>query len=244
MSSIFDRHEVVKSVTSGQHNNMSLFEELATATAPPGGSPGGILYGYTPFQIMDMFQCLADHDNARPRYNQHGRIRDACEEIGDAFERDFRRQYRLSRDQYHCVSSMFDRHEVGNVREAYEASMPKTVEGVDPVYVRKCFVPDLTYCCGRVLRVSKRVATLYGRDQLYSVWNLVKFCKHGCKRRYFFDKTIVPDVLEDGTTPCFRHVYLPWKDGNMPQYIASRSGKSVVETNLLTSVAANQVMIR
>lgn len=218
---------------------MTLWEELAAATSHAGG-----LHGFSPVQIMVMFQALSDNKNMR--YTSDGQA--VHREQRCVFEAGFRHNFRLSENQYGCLTNIYDRHRIGDARAAHQNSLgrrPSSQSGAaGGGLVSQSFSPDITRCCGRILRVSIISATVYGRAKRCTAWNVVKTCRHGCKRRYFFDKTIVPGVLEDGGAECLRHVYLPWEDGSVPSYIASRSGRFIVESNFLTDVAISLGLTR
>lgn len=206
-------------------------------------SHAGGLHGVSPAQIMVMFQALSDNRNMRYTIDGQAVLREQrC-----VFEAGFRHNFRLSEDQYRCLTSIYDRHSVGDVRAAFENSLrrrPSSQSGAGGGLVFQSFSPDIVRCCGRILRVSIISATVYGRAKCCTAWNVVKTCRHGCKRRYFFDKTIIPGVVEEGGAECVRHVYLPWEDGSVPSYIASRSGKFIVESSFLTSVAVGLGLTR
>lgn len=213
---------------------MSLWEEVAVVTS----HAGGLFHGYSPLRLMVMFQSLAD-----------SRIMRYTTDVGATnksqrkdFESGFQSNFELTESQFQCLAGIYDRNEIGDVRSACEKSLPASTSGVRPTHVRKCFAPDKSACCGHALRVSTRLATVYGRDECFSAWNVVKTCRRGCKRRYFFDKTLLRGNL-DGVE-CAWHVYHPWEGGHMPEYIASKSGKSIVKSTFLSSVALDQCMKR
>lgn len=153
------------------------------------------------------------------------------------FERSFRSNFSLSSEQWSCIVDIADRYPLGDIQLARLAALPTPVHGARPNYVRRVFASDRVKCCGRTLRVRQVSATVYARDECFAAVNLVKSCRFGCGARYFFDRKVLRGTY--GAEQCDWHVFESWSQGELPGFIASKSGHAIFCTKFLSDVAVD-----
>jgi len=114
---------------------------------------------------------------------------------------------------------MFDAAGAPNVRALFKESLPASIAGVCAPYVKRSFVPDINVCCTKALRVRKMQATVIEVDDCFSTWHVVKTCTGGCGAVYYVNKRVIHEVI--GEKRCRWHLFYPWSDGRIPEYITS-----------------------
>lgn len=150
-------------------------------------------------------------------------------------------KFNINMVQHQCITAMYDLGEVGNVYSAYQASLKEPQQEAGTGFVRRYFESDKTTCCGRVLKVRFVVATCHERDDCYEAGHVVKTCRE-CSKRYYLDKTVGPSSYEERA--CVWHIFYPRTGGELPAYISSKSGKTIISTDLLTDWAMLQCVTR
>lgn len=207
---------------------MGLWAELTRVTSEDGQFAG---FGETAMLVM--LQEINSHNNMR--FDDSGNpVSEAQQGI---FERSFRDNFGLSAEQWACIINIHDGCPLGDISSARVDSLPTPVQGQRPAYVRRVFASQRVRCCGRLLRVRQVAATVYSRDECYASWYLVKSCRQ-CGARYMFDKKVLGGQY-DGQQADW-HIYSAWSDGNVPAFVASKSGHSIFCTRYLTAVTVDQ----
>lgn len=226
------KHQVCCAFT-GSAFRMPLFEDLHRVTAP-----SGVFHGTPPTSMIVMLQHLRQHNSMR--FTEDGRPESAT--VTGLFERRFRENFSLSAEQYDCIVGVFDRAPIDDIPTAIGASIPAPLPGTRPRYMVRAFSPDKTTCCGRALRVRSIWATVYTKDECYPAWNFVKSCRSGCRRRYMFDREVVPGTYFGA--PCSWHAFNPWPVGPLPPFTSTKSGHAIFSTHFLEHVTIEQCTTR
>lgn len=125
---------------------------------------------------------------------------------------------------------------------AYSRSLPPAVQDVAPTFVRRVFAYDKHDCCGSRMRVRRVEATVYGRDECYQTWHYVKQCMGGCAASYYLNKMTTRVETDDGGVVW--HCFYPWTSGDVPEHTTSKSGRTILTTELLTDVARTTTRMR
>lgn len=185
-----------------------------------------------------MLQHLRQHSNMR--FTGEGRPESVT--VTGLFERSFRANFSLSAEQYDCIADMFDRSPIDDIPTAIGDSIPAPPPGTRPQSMHRAFAADKTRCCGRALRVRSVWATVYTKDDCFPAWNLVKSCRHGCRRRYMFDRQVIPGLYAGA--PCSWHAFTPWARGSLPDYCSTKSGHAIFATSFLEHVTIEQCTTR
>ncbi|CAM9544470.1 unnamed protein product [Ectocarpus fasciculatus] len=177
----------------------TIWAELASATAAD-----GVLHGLPPGRLLSMFQLLADNETMRRTTDG---VSVSARQRG-IFERSFMARFAVSPLQFGCVAALFDQYEGSGIIDALRNGPPPTLPGQRPAFVRRCFGPDVTYCCGSTLRVRLVMATLYCREGCFPAWHVVKECNRGCGTTYYAVRphTPFPPVDNGGANPRFLQV--------------------------------------
>lgn len=207
---------------------MTLWEELARLNSET-DSP---LYGVEPQYVCVMFSALANLHNMRFTHDGRPKNKTQTREV----EKNFCESYNMTKEQYKCITGLFDKGRVGNVHMAYQASLDS------PGVVRQYFDCDKTTCCGRTLQVRYVMATVYTRNDCFQTKHAAKSCRAGCGANYYLNKCVIAGFVGDKACTC--HLFYPWSDGQIPRYITSKSGKSIFCTDYLTDVAIIQAKTR
>jgi len=146
-----------------------------------------------------MIEALDEHENMRRRPDGQACSRSQRSILSSAFQQ----HWAITPAQYTCVCDLLDEGALRNMRAAREAAIPVTPLHVSPAYVRRCFASHQRDCCGRMMRVRKIQATLYGRGICESVWSMVKDCRH-CKAVYYCDKRVIRGNINNPPTSAER----------------------------------------
>ena len=212
---------------------MPLWSDLLRVTGD-----GGEFEGWPNMQMMVMLQHLRAQHNMR--FLDDGTTA-VSETLSGLHERTFRYHFSLSGEQYSCITQIYDSCDIGDIPVAYGASIPPPVVGVQPVFRRKCFTSSRNVCCNKMLRVRYKSATVYERDSVYPAWMIVKSCRD-CGARYLFDRRILRGVMD--SSPCAVHLFNAWSDGEIPEFVASKSAHSVFSTSFLGDAGISLVTMR
>eukprot|EP00752_Nemacystus_decipiens_P018361 g16472.t1 len=81
------------------------------------------------------------------------------------------------------------------------------------------------------------MSTFYSREGSFPAWHVVKECNRGCSATYYADRVTLRGVMAG--SPYSVHLYSPWSDG-VPEFVISKSGKSICSTAFLTDIAIAQ----
>lgn len=200
-------------------SGMQLFWDLHRITRS--GQP---FYGFSPTAIIVLLQHVRKH--LQMRFTHHGQPE--SESLRKLFEQRFREHFNLSGEQYDLIVDVFDRTPIEDIPSAIDASLlPPVHNSSSPAteYLSRSFKPDETSCCGRALRARWIWATVYTKEASYGAWNITKTCRHGCGTRYFFDRRVVPGSYFGGE--CSWHIFRAWDNQTLPDFIATKSGRSI-----------------
>ena len=215
---------------------MPLLEELVSAT-----SQGGQLAGFTLRKIVDLFASLARHANMRMHPDGRRTNKTQCHLLETAFLE----RHGLSGPQYNFLLELYDGSELEGLGVAPEDAFPQTRPSTGdtaPALVDRYFACDFgPTCCGRSMSIIEvdTVAHTIGRS--FAAKHVTKRCVGACKSVFYLNKrTHHEEVGEDGLRT---HTFYPWVDGE-PEWIASKSGKIVISTSLLTNFAMAQCTLR
>lgn len=212
---------------------MTLFADLHRITAVT-----GLFHGTSDTEMIVLLQHLRQHNHMR--FTEDGGPESVT--LSRLLEQRFKDNFSLSSAQYDCIVDVFDRSPLEDIPTAIGASFPRPAEGSRPQYLSRTFTSDRTRCCGRALVVRSKWATVYAKEDCYPAWNMVKTCRFGCGTRYMFDKRVVPGVYHG--KQCDWHLHNAWSDGDLPPFIASKSGHAIFCTKFLDHVAIEQATTR
>ena len=207
---------------------MALLDDLVAATGH-----GGVFAGYSLREILDVVASLARHDHMR--VHPDGRTTNKTQRR--LLQTPFMAHHGLSRTQYDYLLRLYEGSDLRGFGAVVDECLPAPASGVGAQSMLVCrfFATDFgPTCCGRSMRVSEIDAVAHTVGQSFSAKHVVKRCVGSCKSAWYLNKRTYHEELgEDGITV---HSFYPWRDGE-PQWIASKSGKQIISTRLLTAFA-------
>ena len=96
-------------------------------------------------------------------------------------------------------------------------------------------------CCGVSMRVGKFPCVAHTVGRSFRAVHVKKTCMGACGRVYYLNKKTSSEQL--GVHDVRTHTFHPWSDGE-PEWIASKSGKTICSVALLMSFAIVQCTMR
>ena len=116
-------------------------------------------------------------------------------------------------------------------------------EGNSRPYVQRYFESEAgSDCCGYTMKVRRVRATAFARDDTFATEHVVKQCiLPRCKRTWYLNKKTYTERMGDKEVTT--HTFFGWGDG-VPPWIANKSGKVVISSELLTDLAIAQACMR
>lgn len=207
---------------------MALLDDLTAATRD-----GGIFAGYSLREILRIIASLSQHDVMR--LHSDGRTTNKTQRR--LLETPFRAHHGLSRKQYRYLVEMYDGSDLQGfgttVGDCFPA--PAQLQGPQPLLVSRYFACDFgPTCCGRTMTVRALDAVAHTVGHSFAAKHVTKRCVGACKSTWYLNKrTFREELGEDGLTT---HSFYPWYEGE-PEWIASKSGKVIISTRLLTTFA-------
>lgn len=150
-------------------------------------------------------------------------------------EHAFRTQFNVSEAQYKCLIDLYNDGEVGDISQVYRCSLTPTVPGVRPEFVERYFTVPVKICCGTAMRARPLEATFYDRDACCSARHYVMKCQGACGATYHVNKKIITTTTAQHDIRI--HDFYAWEGGKPPEFIANKSGRSILSTRFLTDVA-------
>ena len=212
---------------------MPFWGRVAEATE----SPDGPLRGISPGQILQMLQAIGRH------YNMRRTSRGVACSLSQRriLQRQFCAAFKVTEAQYDHLLDLF---EYGLEENGPDAPVDYlSLPGEYPANLgRRSFSCDRVLCCGRQLKVRNINATVYERDVCYVAFHVVKTCVVGCGSIYYLNKRVVSGDVAGETRSW--HVFYAWSRGQLPGYLASKSGKSVFAIAFLHYIAIQQCTLR
>lgn len=208
---------------------MALFDDLVEATGE-----GGMFAGYSLRRIYCVLASLGRHDHMRI----HPDGRDTNKTQRRLLETPFMAHHNLSRTQYDFLLKLYDGSDLQGfgvgVGESWAGPGPCLV-GTEPVLVSRYFACDFgPTCCGRSLKVKVIDAVGHTIGHSFAAKHVVKLCMGECKSVWYLNKRTFHEELDgDGLTT---HSFYAWHERE-PEWIASKSGKQIISTRLLTAFA-------
>lgn len=147
----------------------------------------------------------------------------------------FRAQYDVSEAQFRCLGELHNSGEVGDIEAVYRCSLPQPVSGVRSDYVERYFTVPVTICCGTAMQARPVEATFYDVDACCSARHYVMKCRGACGASYHLNKRILSGSTSENDVRM--HEFYAWESGRPPEFIASKSGRSIMSGRFLTDVA-------
>lgn len=199
---------------------------------------GGPFSGYTLRRLLVLIGALSRHDNmrntadgARTNRTQHNLL-----------ERRFREDNDLSASQYRSLVDLYNGSELEGLYAAMLGSLPASSPTAQTAIVMRHFAPDVgPRCCGRYMTVRELTACAHTLGESFAAKHVTKHCVGHCGSTYYLNKKTRIETLGHGQVTT--HTFYPWNNGE-PEWVASKSGKTVLSASLLTSFAMSQCTMR
>lgn len=212
---------------------MDVFASFVGDTASDGVFPG-----YSPRQLLVLFAALSRHDTIR----RSASGRTASKTQLRLLENNFRRAHSLSTEQYARLLQVYNQAGMADVYSEIVKGVPNQGESTGMPYVKQYFQaetgPD---CCGYYMKVRELQATAFARERAFVTKHIVKECRGQCGRTFYLNKRVYKERLGDDDVTT--HTFCAWDDG-VPTWIANKSGKIVISSELLTDFAIAQCCMR
>lgn len=215
---------------------MTLLEDLMSAT-----SQGGVFHGFPLRRLLRLFASLSRHDSMR-RYSDGRTCSRAQRRI---FEVPFVQHHGLSYTQYECLVGMYERSDLEGIGEGLEGSLPYPEEpvGTETRLADRYFSSEVgPTCCNLTMRVTELEAVAHTIGKSYAAKHVTKRCRGHCGSVYYLNKKTYHEDM--GPTEVTTHTFFPWTGGAEPSWVATKSGKVILSTSLLTSFALAQCTMR
>lgn len=213
---------------------MTLLEDLLALTAN-----GGAFSGFGMCRIVGLFAALSRYDNMRLHASGQRTNKTQQRFLAEPFLQ----HHDLSLPQYECLVRLCDQGpELHGLSDAVENSLPLAAPPAPAAMACKYFACDFgPKCCGVSMRVGKFPCVAHTVGRSFRAVHVKKTCMGACGRVYYLNKKTSSEQL--GVHDVRTHTFHPWSDGE-PEWIASKSGKTICSVALLMSFAIAQCTMR
>lgn len=157
-------------------------------------------------------------------------------------ERAFRAQHDVTEAQYKCLAQLYNEGEVGDIAAVYECSLEQPSEAAGVHFVDRYFTVPVKICCGTAMRPCPIQATFYDQHACGTARHYAMKCQGQCGASYHLNKRVVRSSTPEHDLRV--HEFYPWVTGEQPAFIATRSGRAILSTELLTEATFTMSRMR